>query len=222
MLNDLMKSFFTDSKLVTFLYNRNIARLANGQLFFRYWFIRSLLLFFLIVAVISLLRITDFDSIYNWLTQFKKVDNFFPNYLSNHKCDQAAFILKNNYEDRQLVNIYLGDSNMLKLELAKSQLSIVQGLSNRQQLAIDGMIFVLPIKKVWSFWMKDMLFNLDIVWLSSCKVVGWNLDLPAPRDGGRPIVVASPEPIDMVIELISGQVERLGLQVGDQLKLVEY
>ena len=43
-----------------------------------------------------------------------------------------------------------------------------QGLSGRKSLGADqGMLFVFPEEGIYSFWMKDMRFSIDILWLSS-------------------------------------------------------
>ncbi len=47
-----------------------------------------------------------------------------------------------------------------------------QGLSGRKGLAPDeGMLFVFPGDGQYGFWMKDMLFSIDIVWVSASSTV---------------------------------------------------
>jgi len=49
-----------------------------------------------------------------------------------------------------------------------------QGLMYREHLGADqGMLFILPQNKKYSFWMKNMLIPLDIVWIDeNLKVIG--------------------------------------------------
>ncbi len=58
----------------------------------------------------------------------------------------------------QTVHVYVADTD------AEREL----GLSGRERLAPDeGMLFVFPIEGKFSFWMKDMKFPIDILWLSN-------------------------------------------------------
>src|SRR5882672_5260542 len=44
------------------------------------------------------------------------------------------------------------------------------GLSGHSPLAADeGMLFIFPAPGEYGFWMKDMLFPLDLVWIAADK-----------------------------------------------------
>lgn len=59
------------------------------------------------------------------------------------------------------------------VELADSPLLRQQGLSGRSLLAKDaGMLFIFERPGHHVFWMKDMKFNIDIVWIADDQVVG--------------------------------------------------
>jgi phosphatidylglycerol:prolipoprotein diacylglycerol transferase len=107
-------------------------------------------------------------------------------------------------------------SQPLQLEVAKTTLSRAQGLGGRPSLQSDGMIFWFEKPALWQFWMKDMQFALDFVWLYQGRIVGFEHTVPTPPDklsGGR--VLVPPAPVDMVIELSAGKARELGLKVGD-------
>ena len=57
-----------------------------------------------------------------------------------------------------------------------------KGLSGRDYLAdTSGMLFVFESGRTTSFWMKDMRFPLDFVWIGDqCTVVDTHSDVPAP------------------------------------------
>ena len=88
------------------------------------------------------------------------------------------------------------------------------GLSGREGLARDeGMLFIFPEDRKYAFWMKDMSFSLDILWLSAEGVVvdmqqGISPDTyPAtftPRTKAR-----------YVLELPAGWVKEYNVRVGD-------
>lgn len=73
--------------------------------------------------------------------------------------------------DHQLVKVSLKEHfwasprRVLTLEVVKTAPSTAQGLSARQNLTTDGMLFVFPNQEIRHFWMKDMLFEIDICWL---------------------------------------------------------
>lgn len=61
----------------------------------------------------------------------------------------------------------------IKVDLALTQEAQTQGLSGRTGLKEDeGMLFVFDKPGQYAFWMKDMNFSLDIIWISEdMKVV---------------------------------------------------
>jgi len=108
----------------------------------------------------------------------------------------------------------------IKLEVADQTDEIKQGLSGRNSLAEDtGMIFLFTQKDRYSFWMKDMKFNLDFVFISDKKVIEIMENVPYPQPGELPKAIVSQEEFDKVIELNQGMVEKLDIKVGDEIKL---
>ncbi|HRN96003.1 MAG TPA: DUF192 domain-containing protein [Candidatus Levybacteria bacterium] len=60
----------------------------------------------------------------------------------------------------------------IRLIIAKDEKSRMEGLSNRRSLnEKTGMLFVFEEKKPYGFWMKNMNFPLDIIYLDDGKVV---------------------------------------------------
>lgn len=56
----------------------------------------------------------------------------------------------------------------IRVSVADNERTREQGLSGRQGLAADeGMLFVFPRDGTYAFWMKDMRFPIDILWLSA-------------------------------------------------------
>jgi uncharacterized membrane protein (UPF0127 family) len=82
------------------------------------------------------------------------------------------------------------------------------------------MLFIFPQTQAQTFWMKDMLFPLDFVWIANQKVVQINTDVPAPKDRfSPPVVITSTEPVDQVLEVNSGFVFKNSITVGDKVML---
>ena len=58
------------------------------------------------------------------------------------------------------------------VELAKTSAEQTKGLSNRTFLDQNsGMIFIFPKVDIYSFWMKDTLIPLDMIWIKDNKIV---------------------------------------------------
>ena len=69
------------------------------------------------------------------------------------------------------VTVEINDQK-IKAEIAKSTQQITTGLSGRQSLPKDtGMVFYLEERRIATFWMKNMLFHIDIIWIDNETVV---------------------------------------------------
>lgn len=96
-----------------------------------------------------------------------------------------------------------------------------KGLSGRDSLWINGgMLFVFDIEDKQHFWMKDMNFPIDIVWISGNEVVGIERDVQPEPDVSREelSIYSSPEPVDKVLEIQAGRSDSLNLEEGDQVE----
>lgn len=91
------------------------------------------------------------------------------------------------------------------------------GLSDRPLLARDeGMLFIFPEASMRSFWMKDMHFPIDIVWIDNdWKIVG--IEHNATPES-YPATFPSPIPIKRVLEIPSFAHEPQSLRVGDSVE----
>lgn len=99
------------------------------------------------------------------------------------------------------------------VEVAETPVSQAQGLSGRASLKEgSGMLFTFPERSPQTFWMKGMRFPLDFVWIAEGIVVG--ITENAPADDGL-LTYGSPEPVDMVLEVNAGEINRLGIKAGD-------
>ena len=97
------------------------------------------------------------------------------------------------------------------------------GLGYRNGLAPNtGMLFVFGAPQIQTFWMKGMRFCLDIVWVSSTRVVGAAQSVcPDPAgiaDADRP-VQTSPAPVQYVLEVPAGWLKQHGYGAGTPVNL---
>lgn len=109
----------------------------------------------------------------------------------------------------------------LTVEVAKTPRAIIKGLSGRGSLAKDhGMLFVMPTEDLHVFWMKEMKFPIDIIWINNGRVVDIAPNVPAPQPGEELAQYPPREPARGVLEVKAGFSEKYGLKIGDSLELL--
>lgn len=111
------------------------------------------------------------------------------------------------------------EGNKIFIEVADSPEEITQGLSGRESLAKDrGMLFLFPQSGNYPFWMKEMKFNLDFVFIKGQTVVDLVENVPFPKEGEPIEVVNTKVEFDKVLELNQGRVKEIGIKVGSQVE----
>lgn len=99
------------------------------------------------------------------------------------------------------------------VEVADTAASRELGLSGRGGLEEGkGMFFVFPTPDKYGFWMKDMKFSIDIIWLSEAKVVSIQ---KSATPASFPEIFYPAEPVSYVLEVPAGYSDRHNLKVGD-------
>ena len=87
-----------------------------------------------------------------------------------------------------------------------------------------GMLFVFENEGVFTFWMKEMHFPLDIVWVGAdCTVVDVTLGAPPPEEGQSlaDLPRFSPgSPALYVLEINAGEFAEQGIEIGDLVEFV--
>lgn len=108
------------------------------------------------------------------------------------------------------------NNTVISVEIADEAEERWQGLSGRKSIDKDsGMLFIFPQKQVQNFWMKDMNFPLDIIWIADNKVV--KIDENLPPAGPEPdITYSSVHPVNYVLEVNAGFAAERGIRVGDE------
>jgi uncharacterized membrane protein (UPF0127 family) len=107
------------------------------------------------------------------------------------------------------------------VEIVSSAADMDKGLSGRASMQdSEGMLFDFGTSTATGFWMKDMRFGLDLVWISNGKIIGITKNIPAPQspDNNLPIYYP-PSPTDKVLEVNAGWAEKNNIAVGDVVNL---
>jgi uncharacterized membrane protein (UPF0127 family) len=92
-----------------------------------------------------------------------------------------------------------------------------KGLSGREDLAEDqAMLFVYEKPAIECFWMKDMKFAIDMVWVSADKKIVTMHENVTPKT--YPKSFCPDEPTQYVLEFPAGTASRNGLELSQQLQ----
>lgn len=104
----------------------------------------------------------------------------------------------------------------IRVELADNQAELLRGLSGRSCIGDNqGMLFVFQRPGFHHFWMKEMNFPIDIVWLDENKKV---IEVTAELSPETyPNTVTSSRPASYVLELGAGVAARQGIADGVRL-----
>ena len=105
------------------------------------------------------------------------------------------------------------------LEVADTNALRKQGLSGRDGLMPnEGMLFIFPSKGTYGFWMKDMRFPIDIVWLDDAYRVVDVRERVEPDS--YPMVFRPDVSTRYTVELSSGFFAKHGLAKGMSLEIL--
>lgn len=112
----------------------------------------------------------------------------------------------------------------LKVSVSSTEAQQRKGLGGCAMLARKtGMYFPFSVTGPQTFWMKDMVIPLDMVWLKDGKVVGVTANIPFPPPGLTDALLPlyhSPQDVDAVLEVGAGTADSYGLTIDSQVVLV--
>ena len=93
------------------------------------------------------------------------------------------------------------------------------GLGYRESLPSDhGMLFVYDHKEIYSYWMRNMKFPIDIVWIDDRTIVDITKNVPVSGKPVSELPIYHPiVPADKVLEINAGLSDRYGIFVGDKI-----
>lgn len=135
----------------------------------------------------------------------------------------VGLLTRNNLPSLTKTKIYVGETEIL-VEIANTARKRQKGLSKRESLAErEGMLFVFAQEDVQPpFWMKEMEFAIDIIWIDDDKVVQIDENVPAPESDtpDSELKFYPPnQPIDYVLEVKAGFADQNDIKVGDDINL---
>jgi hypothetical protein len=130
-------------------------------------------------------------------------------------------LLINKTSPVRIINQNIKDQ-IFTLEIADNNYLLAKGLSKRQSLCPNcGMLFIFKTEMIQTFWMKDTLLPLDIIFINSQGIVT-DIYTAQPEIGKSDFQLTlyqSTSPTKYVIELNAGTSKTINLKIGDRLDL---
>lgn len=130
------------------------------------------------------------------------------------------YILQTPNAALRKVQVSIGNKTF-EVEVANTAIERMRGLSGRDSLGEnDGMFFVFDkTSSSYGFWMKDMKFPIDIIWINGGRVIGFSENVVPEL--GKPAwslkIYYPPDAVDRVLEVNAGAVKKYDIKIGDQL-----
>ncbi len=108
----------------------------------------------------------------------------------------------------------------IEAEVANTQASRELGLSGRETMGNDeGLLFIFDTPGRYGFWMKDMKFSLDIVWINENGIVV-EIERDVSKDS-YPKAFMNQADASYVLEVNAGQAKEFGLYIGSKVKMTD-
>lgn len=107
-----------------------------------------------------------------------------------------------------------------QVEIAATRAEQARGLMFRKSLAPDrGMLFIYKRPQPAAYWMKNTLIPLDILYFdANRRLVSVQWDVPPCKADPCPLY-PSHMPARYVLEIPAGTTRRIGVKMGDELKI---
>jgi uncharacterized membrane protein (UPF0127 family) len=121
----------------------------------------------------------------------------------------------------KFIKVFLPNGKEITAELAVTPRERERGLMFREKLEPDqGMLFVFEEEDLYSFWMKNTLIPLDIIWLNSHQQIV-HIEKNVPPCPQEPCPGYLPRyPALYVLELKAGQAEENNLKPFDRISFI--
>jgi uncharacterized protein len=133
----------------------------------------------------------------------------------------AGFILFANFFGKQIVvknPTVLINGQKLNLIIAKTDKEKQIGLSNHNNLPEnEGMLFPFKQPGLYPFWMKNMQFPIDIIYIKDNKITTIYRNVPVPTNKQSPPVYMPKTVSDTVLEINANLSKKYNFKMGDKV-----
>ncbi len=103
------------------------------------------------------------------------------------------------------------------VEIADDPFEQIRGLMYRDNLPSNaGMLFVYEADISVRYWMKNVAFPLDMIFIDRCAMI---TQIHRNAQPGDPTIIASNDPVRAVLEIRGNASKSAQMRIGDKLKL---
>lgn len=111
------------------------------------------------------------------------------------------------------------NGHVFSLYLAQTSEEQSVGLAKYNKINQNqGMLFLFQKADNYSFWMKDMQFPIDIIFIKDNKVVDIFQKVPVSSNENLPVYTTKTK-ADKVLEINSGLAKKYGIKIGSEIKI---
>ncbi len=111
------------------------------------------------------------------------------------------------------------NGKIIEVEAVKSLREVEKGLMNRESLEKDhGMLFLFFQEEELDFWMLNMKFSLDIIFVNTDMIIVHIVNNAEPCDKEPCEVYNSGKPALYVVEVNSGYASENGIMIGQKVE----
>ncbi len=107
------------------------------------------------------------------------------------------------------------------VDVARSDLEKEKGLSIYNNVAENkGMIFIFKTPDYYPFWMKDMKFAIDIIYIRNGKITDIFQNVAFPKSPDEKLEIIRPKEMsDTVLEINAGLSSKYNFKKGDLVRI---
>lgn len=139
----------------------------------------------------------------------------------------GGLVLVQNYQKNGRISIFKKtpvitiDAQSFKVTVAASQQEREIGLSKTKSISSNqGMIFLFDKPDFYSFWMKNMQFPIDIIYINNDTIVTIKANAQSPKNNNENLIIYTPtEPANRVLEIQGGLSEKYKFKNGDKVTI---
>lgn len=138
--------------------------------------------------------------------------------------NKQSFASNKEASSQATVSSFVGvtsGSLSVQAEVAKTPDTKKKGLGGRESLDLDrGMLFVFESSANQTFWMRDMKFAIDIIWIGEDKKILHIAENVPPEPGKKDSELmrySPPAPAKYVLEINAGLTRLNNLKLGDSV-----
>ena len=138
----------------------------------------------------------------------------FNNFLKNNEPEMKYYTFKK--EGELTFSDSLGNAKVkIDLEIADNDYERQLGLMNRNSMEeTQGMLFIFSYERLQSFWMRNTLISLDMIFINKDKrIVTIHKNTEVLSSQSYP----SSEPALYVVEVVGGFTDKYKIKVGDKI-----